>query len=63
VKCNIGAHSASTRDTAQQALDAEYEVTIHGAQITQDGWTGAGGYLIEGGVMGGFCDLLTRMQI
>jgi hypothetical protein len=47
----------------QQALDAGYEVTIHEAPITQDGWTGAGltiidpntgagGYLIEGGSNG-----------
>ena len=64
VSAKLGAHSASTRDTVQQALDAGYEVTIHEAPITQDGWTGAGftmtdsatgagGYIIEGGSSGG----------
>jgi hypothetical protein len=67
VSTKLGAHSASTRDTVQQALDAGYEVTIHEAPITQDGWTGAGltiidpntgagGYLIEGGSNGGYLD-------
>jgi hypothetical protein len=65
VNTKLGAHSASTRDTVQQALDAGYEVTIHEAPITQDGWTGAGlmmidpntgagGYLIEGERIGVF---------
>jgi hypothetical protein len=60
----LGAHTASTRDRIQQALDAGYEVTIHAAPITNGGWTGAGyllidpatgagGYLIEGGSNGG----------
>ena len=63
VSSNLAAHSQSTQDKVQQALDAGYEVTIHETPIVQDGWigagysmidpnTGAGGYLIDGGVMG-----------
>jgi len=65
VSTHLSAHSASTRDRVQQALDVGYEVSIHEAPISQDGWTGAGftmidpstgagGYLIEGGSNGGF---------
>lgn len=64
VNNQLFAHSQSTKDRIQQALDAGYEITIHEAPITQDGWTGAGfsvidpntgagGYLIEGGSNGG----------
>jgi hypothetical protein len=64
VNNQLFAHSQSTKDRIQQALDAGYEITIHEAPITQDGWTGAGfsvidpntgagGYLIEGGANGG----------
>ena len=63
VNNQLFAHSQSTKDRIQQALDAGYEITIHEAPITQDGWTGAGfsvidpntgadGYLIEGGSNG-----------
>lgn len=64
VGSQLGAHSTSTQQRVQQALDAGYEVTIHERPVTQDGWTGAGftvidgqtgggGYLIEGGGNGG----------
>jgi transglutaminase-like putative cysteine protease len=64
VSVGLSAHSESTRNRVQQALDVGYEVTIHEAPIAQDGWsgagftlidpiTGAGGYLIEGGSSGG----------
>jgi hypothetical protein len=62
---NLSAHSQSTKDRIQQALDVGYEVTIHEAPIVQDGWvgagftvidpsTGAGGYLIDSGGNGGW---------
>lgn len=65
VQSQLGAHSFSTQDRVQQALDVGYEVTIHASPISQDGWagagftlidpaTGAGGYLIEGGTNGGW---------
>jgi hypothetical protein len=64
VSAVLGAHSASTRERIQQALDTGYEVTVHEAPISHGGWagagyllidpaTGAGGYLIEGGSNGG----------
>lgn len=63
VSANLSAHSQSTKDRIQQALDAGYEVTIHEAPIAQDGWvgagfavidpnSGAGGYIIDGGSNG-----------
>ncbi|MDF2464329.1 MAG: transglutaminase domain protein [Ramlibacter sp.] len=65
VDTSLSAHSPSTQDRVRQALAVGYEVTIHEAPITQDGWkgagfmvidpaTGAGGYLIEGGSNGDF---------
>ena len=64
VNTNLAAHSASTRQAVQSALDIGHEVTIHESPITQSGWsgagyttidpsTGAGGYMIEGGSNGG----------
>ena len=64
VNASLSAHSASTRQAVQNALDIGHEVTIHEAPITQSGWsgagyttidpaTGAGGYMIEGGLNGG----------
>lgn len=67
----LSAHSPSTISRVKQALDAGYEVTIHEAPLSQDGWfgagfalvdpnTGAGAYLIDGkgngGSLGGFSD-------
>jgi transglutaminase-like putative cysteine protease len=68
VTASLAAHSQSTKERVQQALDAGYEVTIHEAPITQDGWTGAGftlidpatgagGYIIDGGSNGGWIGL------
>jgi hypothetical protein len=64
VSAKLWAHSLSTKDRIQQAMDAGYDVTIHEAPISVSGWmgagftlidpaTGAGGYLIEGGTSGG----------
>ena len=64
VNTNLAAHSASTRQAVQSALDIGHEVTIHESPITQSGWsgagyttidpsTGAGGYMIDGGSNGG----------
>ncbi len=44
---SLSAHSQSTQIRVQQALDAGYEVTIHEAPITQDGWIGAGFTIID----------------
>jgi hypothetical protein len=63
VNANLSAHSQSTRQAVQNALDIGHEVTIHEAPITQSGWTGAGyttidtatgagGYMIDGGSNG-----------
>jgi hypothetical protein len=68
VSSGLWAHSQDTKDRIQRALDMGYEVTLHEAPIAQDGWigagftlidpaTGAGGYLIEGGLNGGFLGL------
>ena len=65
VNTSLAAHSQSTRQAVQNALDIGHEVTIHEAPITQSGWsgagyttidpaTGAGGYMIDGGSNGGF---------
>jgi transglutaminase-like putative cysteine protease len=65
VSGRLSAHSETTRDRVQQALDAGYEVTIHEAPVASNGWsgagftmidpsTGAGGYLIEGNSNGGW---------
>ena len=65
VNTNLAAHTQSTRQAVQNALDIGHEVTIHEAPITQSGWTGAGyttidpetgagGYMIEGGSNGGW---------
>lgn len=65
VMTQLSAHSESTRDRIQNALDAGYEVRIHQAPIFESGWsgagfvlvdpsTGAGAYLIEGGSSGGY---------
>jgi hypothetical protein len=64
VQNQLVAHSQATRERVQGYLDAGWEVSIHQAPITQDGWTGAGftaidpttgagGYLIEGASNGG----------
>jgi len=64
VNTSLSAHSASTRQAVQNALDAGHEVTIHEKPIMQSGWTGAGyttidpetgagGYMIDGGSNGG----------
>ena len=69
VNNNLSAHSQSTRDKVQEALDAGYEITIHESPITESGWTGAGysmidpntgsgGYLIDGGSNGGWYALV-----
>jgi hypothetical protein len=71
VTARLGAHSESTKNRVQQALDVGYEVTIHEAPIAQSGWvgagfilsdpaTGAGGYLIDGGSNGGWYSLLVN---
>ncbi|MEO6278295.1 transglutaminase domain-containing protein [Roseateles sp.] len=68
VQSQLAAHTSDTKNRVQQALDAGYEVTIHQAPITQDGWTGAGftiidpqtgagGDLIEGGGNGAWIPL------
>ena len=65
VSSDLSAHSQSTKDRIQQALDAGYEVTVHESPLILDRWsgagfvmidptTGAGGYLIDGGSNGGF---------
>ena len=46
-RISSSSHSASTRDRVQQALDVGYEVSIHEAPISQDGWTGAGFAVID----------------
>ena len=72
VNTALSAHSASTRQAVQNALDAGHEVTIHEKPITQSGWTGAGyttidpetgagGYMIDGGSNGG--DLYSTRDI
>ena len=64
VNANLSAHSQSTKQAVQNALDIGHEVTIHEKPITQSGWTGAGyttidpatgagGYMIDGGLNGG----------
>jgi hypothetical protein len=64
VSSQLSSHSQNTKDRVRQALDVGYEVSIHEAPITQDGWagagfiltdpnTGAGAYLIDGGANGG----------
>lgn len=63
VNSNLSAHSQSTKQGIQNALDAGMEVTVHDAPIAQSGWTGsgytfidpqtgAGGYIIDGGTNG-----------
>lgn len=47
VNGKLWAHSDSTKNRVQQALDVGYEVTIHEAPISQDGWTGAGFTMID----------------
>jgi len=74
VSTKLSAHSASTRDRVQQALDVGYEVSIHEAPISQDGWTGAGfavidpatgagGYIIEGGSNGAWLAVLKALGL
>jgi hypothetical protein len=69
VNANLSAHSSSTKQAVQNALDTGQEVTIHEAPITQSGWTGAGytqidpqtgagGYIIDGGTNGSFKEKL-----
>jgi transglutaminase-like putative cysteine protease len=64
VSNQLSAHSQSTKQLVQSYLDAGWEVSIHQSPIAQSAWTGAGftvidpttgagGYLIEGGVNGG----------
>ena len=64
VNTNLSAHSQSTKQAIQNALDTGQEVTVHEFPITQSGWTGAGyihldpqtgagGYIIDGGSNGG----------
>ena len=69
VNSALSAHSSSTRQAVQNALDIGHEVTIHEAPITQSGWTGAGymtidpatgagGYMIDGGSNGSIFNLI-----
>jgi hypothetical protein len=69
VNSNLAAHSYSTKQAIQNALDIGNEVTIHEAPITQSGWTGAGyttidpqtgagGYIIDGGSNGAWLTII-----